>query len=394
MTFRSERSRVRLTLAAIVLWAVASARSDAQQGQPLTTETLRAAIVRGLVAAPFGFELLLPPAQTGVRLLDVTLDRMPGRTRITVDLSQRTLTYDPAGDPEPLLDSVIASTAPLTAAAGHVEYRFLVDGIALDQFVSAIRGAPVGGARAANGDTSGAAVISAGHGWYWNTAAGEWRLQRDHYWGIVEDFINWDMAHYTIEELRGTVFEPYSARDPDRQSIPGASGRPAWQEGATYHVRRLGAPPNVWDVGVDDYARDINVRPLYANWIGSSVVISIHNNGGGGTGTETWFDTTNGQQAESERLAEIVNRHVVGAIRSHYDAEWPDRGLRSCNGCKGENRLAGRPAIILEVAFMDTRRPDNDALHDERFKQVVARAIRDGLHEWAGVRVPGRPGTN
>ena len=114
---------------------------------------------------------------------------------------------------------------------------------------------------------------------------------------------------------------------------------------------------------------------------------SIHNNGGGGTGTETWYDETNGYEDESQRLAEILNTHIVRAIRRFYDADWPDRGLRSCNGCKGENRLATSPAVILEIAFMDTRRPDNDALHDPAFKRIVSYAIRDGLHAWAGLHV-------
>ena len=40
--------------------------------------------------------------------------------------------------------------------------------------------------------------------------------------------------------------------------------------------------------------------------------------------------------------------------------------------------------MIIEVAFMDTATPDNDALHAEQFKQVVARAVRDGLDEFFG----------
>ena len=123
-------------------------------------------------------------------------------------------------------------------------------------------------------------------------------------------------------------------------------------------------------------------------------MISIHNNGGEATGTETWFDATNGHEAASQRLAEIVNRRVVAAIRAQYNPNWVDRGLRSCSGCKGENRLASRPAIILEIAFMDMRTPDNEALQDERFKQIVAGAIRDALHEWAAPASPRRSGTD
>jgi N-acetylmuramoyl-L-alanine amidase len=112
-------------------------------------------------------------------------------------------------------------------------------------------------------------------------------------------------------------------------------------------------------------------------------VVAIHNNGGQETGTETWYDATNGYQEQSLRLAEIVNRHVVSAIRERYNAAWVDRGLRTCDGCKGENRLALRPAVIVEIAYVDTAMPDNDALHDETFKRIAAQAIREAIQEWA-----------
>jgi hypothetical protein len=86
--------------------------------------------------------------------------------------------------------------------------------------------------------------------------------------------------------------------------------------------------------------------------------------------------------------ADALNSRIVTAIRRFYNPQWPDRGLRSCNGCKGENRLALRPAVILEIAFMDTRSPDNDALHDPRFRQIVSYGISDGLHAFAGLPPP------
>jgi N-acetylmuramoyl-L-alanine amidase len=225
-------------------------------------------------------------------------------------------------------------------------------------------------------------LVSAGHGWYWNAETGAWLLQRDYYWDIVEDVVNWEIATYLWEELRALDLDARPTRRPDRAAGTGASGHPEWQESAKYFIKALGAPPSVWEVGANDYNQDINSRPLYCNWIDAAVMISIHNNGGGGTGTETWYDETNGQEAESRRLAQIINDRVVAAIRALYNPDWPDRGLRSCNGCKGENRLAARPAIILEIAFMDTKSPDNAALHDDTFKRIVARAIREGLQEW------------
>jgi N-acetylmuramoyl-L-alanine amidase len=226
-------------------------------------------------------------------------------------------------------------------------------------------------------------VISAGHGWYWHDASGTWRLQRDYYGGIVEDVVNWDIANYVRDELNAANVDARLLRYPDRDANVGTSGRPRWEEGAKYFIKGLGAPTEVWNIGVDEYARDINTRPMYANWIDSAVMVSIHNNGGRGTGTETWYDATNGQEYESQRLAGIVNNRIVALLRARYNRDWPDRGLRTCNGCKGENRIAARPAIIVEAAFMDTPTPDNDALHDETFKRIVAQAIREGLQEWA-----------
>ena len=373
-----ELSRVVAAAAALVMLGFAT--PAAQQPPPgLDDAAIRAAVDRALTRAPRGFEVLQSPQQTGVRVLDVDVQDTPGGQRIIIDLSQRALTYDPRGDVEALIDHVIAATAPLTAAARNLEYRILVDGLPLEQFVPRVV-APRIGARETG--TAGPVVISAGHGWYYDEWFTAWRLQRDYYWGIVEDFVNHDIVQYLAGELQLAGLDARTVRNTDREAGPGMSGRARWEESAKYHIRELGAPPAIWDYGADDYAKDINSRPFYANWVESVAVVSIHNNGGGGSGTETWYDATNGQEEGSRRLAEIVNAKVVAAIRERYDPNWPDRGLRTCNGCKGETRLAARPAIIVEIAYMDTKVPDNEALHSELFKQVVAQAIREALEQW------------
>lgn len=377
--------RVILAFVAAILLLVSSAPSaqqGAQIGRPgLDPAAIAAAVERVLTRAPRGFEALFAPSQAGVRVLDVDVTKVsPALDRITIDLSQKAITYDPSGEAEALIDQILSSTAALTAGSREVEYRFLIEGLPLQQFLS--RPVPVSSGRARGLRDGGQAVVSAGHGWYWNEASASWRLQRDYYWGIVEDVVNWDIANFVRNELVDAKLDVRPVRHPLRDDQVGQSGHPAWQESAQYFLRGLGAPPEVWNVGVDNYARDINSRPFYANWIDATVLISIHNNGGGGTGTETWYDNTNGYEAESRRLAEIINRRVVASIRALYDANWPDRGLRTCNGCHGENRLALRPAVILEVAFMDTKIPDNTALHSETFKQVVALGIREAIAEW------------
>ena len=371
---------------AIAAALVAGGSLIAQQPATLDASAIRAAVENALAVTPRVYQGLGSPQQAGVRVLRVDVEStVPSSHRITIDLSQRALSYDPRGDVEAVLDHLIASTAALTGTARAVDYRFLIDGLPLERFVPRVVEPPR--SRVQQAGSGGRVVISAGHGWYRHEATGQWLLQRDYYWGIVEDFVNYDITRYLETELRTGGFDVRPARHPDRGAGPGVSGRPQWEESAKYYISGLGAPPSIWDYGVDDYAKDINSRPFYANWIDSAVIVSIHNNGGGGSGTETWYDATNGHEAESRRLAEIVNSRIVAAVRAGYDADWPDRGLRTCNGCKGETRLAGRPAILIEAAFMDTKAPDNAALHSERFKQIVAQAVREGLQEW-GLRPP------
>ena len=357
--------RTRLIGVFIGLFAIFALDSGAQQ----PAGTLNEAALRTAVQQVFG-------AGAGT----VELERLaPGSQRITIDLPRADV--PPGAGAEALTTRVIESTARLTAGERHVEYRFLVDGVPLDRLDARAAAGAVGADRVG---VARRVVVSAGHGWYRHEASGTWRLQRDYYWDIVEDFVNWDIAHYLRTELIASDFDVRAARNPHRNAGTGESGRPRSEESAKYYIRDVGAPATTWNVGVDDYAKDINSRPFYANWLDAALIVSVHNNGGGGTGTETWYDTSNAFEPESRRLAEVINRRVVEAIRARYDPAWPDRGLRSCNGCHGENRLATRPAVIVEIAFMDTKNPDNDALHSDAFKQIVAQAIRLGIEEFTG----------
>jgi N-acetylmuramoyl-L-alanine amidase len=227
-------------------------------------------------------------------------------------------------------------------------------------------------------------VISPGHGWYYLESDGTYHLQRSYFNGIVEDFVNAEMVMYLNSQLTATGADVRPARNMNKNAGTGETNHPKWEEAAKYHIKALGAPATVYNNGSSDLAKDINSRPLYANYVASDILVSVHNNGGGGTGTETWYDSTNASNVESRRLATILHNKVVTRIRQEYDSNWTDRGLKSCDACKGENRLATRPAVILEVAFMDRQSPDNQYLHDERFKQLVARAIREGIEEYLG----------
>jgi N-acetylmuramoyl-L-alanine amidase len=359
----------------------------AQNGRPVDMEQLKLQIERALDTAPRHYEHLLAPRQAGVRLLSVDVRETPSTQTIAIDVSQRALTYEPSGNIEPLLDTVIQATSLAIGPKQLVEYTFTVEGLPIDRFLPRAARLSRQAQSVAAGDV---VLVSPGHGLYWDEFLSSWHLQRPRIRGIVEDLVNWDIARYLRDELLARNVNTQMARYPEADETAGPSSSARWQEGAKYFIQALGAPVDIWNFGVDDYARDINARPFYANWIDAAALISVHNNAGGQTGTETWYDDTNGLEGESARLAQIVNTHVVSAIRQRYNGTWVDRGLRVCNGCKGENRLATRPSVIVEIAYMDTTTPDNDALHDDAFKRIVAEAIADGIREWASAADDGR----
>ena len=236
-------------------------------------------------------------------------------------------------------------------------------------------------------------AISPGHGYYL-LGGTAYVLQRSYFSGIVEDFVNHDIvsALNTLLVEAGADVRP--TRNLDRSAGVGETGFPKWQEAARYHVKALGADAAVWnESGFTHLEQDIRCRPRYANAVGAELLVSVHNNGGGGTGTETLYDTANGFGAESKRLADLLHAKVITAIRRDYNAAWTDRRVQGFNGSYGENRLATRPAVILEIAFMDRPTPDNAALRDERFKLLVATAIRDGIREFLDGPAPAAPAT-
>ena len=288
-----------------------------------------------------------------------------------------------------------AASAVLELELRTFDLYFLIDGVPLEQlfeskenvFVPSVArdavllpAPPLPSAQALSGRR---VAISPGHGYYFTGSS--WGLQRPLLQGIVEDFVNHDFVTILNHLLVADGADVRSTRNLDRNAGNGESGFPKWQEAARYHVKALGADPAVWnESGFTHLEQDIRCRPRYANAIEAELLVSIHNNGGGGTGTETLYDTGNAFAAQNKRLADVLHASVMNAIRRDYNPTWRDRLVKGFNGSYGENRLATRPAVILEIAFMDMPTPDNAALQDERFKRLVATAIRDGIAEYLG----------
>ncbi|NMC82754.1 MAG: PQQ-binding-like beta-propeller repeat protein [Armatimonadetes bacterium] len=244
-------------------------------------------------------------------------------------------------------------------------------------------------------------VLSPGHGWYYKPA---WSLQRSYYFGIVEDFMNQEMIQYLYNLLVNAGATVWVTREMDKTAgncttlynFAGlertAPNKPWWQMAALYYAVRMGAPSSVYDNGnTTDYNRDIAARPLYANWRGADIMVSLHNNGydGTATGTETLYDNANGytvtdaaNEYGSQYLAQKIQAKVVAQIRANYNASWANRGAKGFAGSYGENRRATRPACLIEVAFVDRLDPDSNALQDEKFRLLVAKGMYEGICDY------------
>lgn len=246
-------------------------------------------------------------------------------------------------------------------------------------------------------------VLSPGHGWTYYGTNPYWHLQRAYYWGIVEDFQNAEMIREVYNLLVNSGATVYVTREMDfyygdcttsytfANLTRPAPSKPWWQMAALYYAARMGAPATVYNNGrSDDYNRDIAARPLYANHLGADIMVSLHNNGFNGTarGTETLYDTGNGytvvdatKQLGSQYLAQKVQNRIINEIRANYSSTWANRSAQGFDGNYGENRIATRPAILIEVAFMDNA-SDNAALQDPNYCMLVAKAIYEGICDY------------
>jgi hypothetical protein len=138
---------------------------------------------------------------------------------------------------------------------------------------------------------------------------------------------------------------------------------------------------------------DLRSRGRFSNYINSSLMVSIHNNGSGAgeqagkaCGTETWYDKTNKSRSKSRRLASLIQKRLIKSIRENYDKNWCDRGIKGSDGNYAENRLSRQPAVLVELAFMDNK-GNSDALKDEKFQQIATNAIAEAVKEFTNTTV-------
>ncbi|NLC59104.1 MAG: hypothetical protein GX774_19895 [Armatimonadetes bacterium] len=239
-------------------------------------------------------------------------------------------------------------------------------------------------------------VLNPGHG-LTRGNDGRWRYQRPHFGQMVEDQLNVHFAIAAARELRRLGATVHATRPLRLTDEPGISGAPRWQEAAKYYLRDIGLPDWVHQPLATDFEADIDARPLYANYLGADLLISLHNNIGAASGTLALYDLANGHAAESRRLAHLLHDHVVQAIRAEVSAGWNSLGVQGNSARYGENHWAHMPAAILEIGFI-SRRGDRHHLAKPECHRAVGQAVAAAVAEyfgesaptWAGAALPER----
>ncbi len=186
--------------------------------------------------------------------------------------------------------------------------------------------------------------------------------------------------------------------------IHAETSAPRWHMSAQAHLAYLGAPSSITSSG-----NDVTMRPLYAEWQGADVYLSIHSNATGSvnttSGTSTYryncgtysdHSTAPSPSAcddppRSDALQRAVHDGVIQMLREHWDPNWRDFGRRVANF--GEVRALDQiPGALIELAFHDNtvtpsgsnppRMPDNRALQEPRWRRLTARGLYKGLLEF------------
>ena len=173
----------------------------------------------------------------------------------------------------------------------------------------------------------------------------------------------------------------------DVQRFGTQTGRPRWEESAVLYTQFNGAPSSVYDPYGDGNGSDPSARSRWAAWEHptgeDAVYLSWHSNAGGGTGTDTFYDSS-GPVAGSADLANFVHDRVIDSIQEIHDSNWVNRGVKTANFAEVNSSFNNEmPSILIELGFHDSSY-DTQFLLDPNFRKDAARAMAFGIAEYFG----------
>jgi N-acetylmuramoyl-L-alanine amidase len=218
-------------------------------------------------------------------------------------------------------------------------------------------------------------VLNPGHGYYFDTLQNNRVFQRPNIGGVIEDNLNIDLAIKLQQELNiNQQIQGFSTRELNKSAGLHSSGYPLWQMSSLDNLMFKNLPEYIYNRDVSkfpyepNFAKDLLSRGGYANYLLADALVGVHNNLGGGCGTEVWYDTKNGFGFTSSKLAQYINQKLI------------------TNGDYSETREFFGPAVIVEVGFMDNQ-SDRNSLISTVFQQIVAEGIAQGVADFVASRI-------
>ena len=146
---------------------------------------------------------------------------------------------------------------------------------------------------------------------------------------------------------------------------------------------RLTRPTLQTNLGRDN-ASAINARWQMANEWRADAFISIHTNAGGGTGAETFFFRDNTERSRrSESFARNVNDIYAADMGLRNRGVKPD--TQTAVGAIGVLRHTQMPAVLVELAFIDSPPPNPDVEILRNRRAEMASALARGIRQHFGV---------
>lgn len=179
----------------------------------------------------------------------------------------------------------------------------------------------------------------------------------------------------------------------------GASGRPAFEDGARYQAQWNGAPSTVWDYAAEDGQDDVGTRSRFSAWEHEAgedaVYVAWHTNAPSparGTSSFAYGPNAFGTLADftgvpgSLELMDAIHRELISDLRDAWDPAWQDRAQHTAYfGEVNPSHNPEMPATLIEVAFHDTLE-DAAALREPRFRHLASRAIAQGIARYFAQR--------
>jgi len=159
------------------------------------------------------------------------------------------------------------------------------------------------------------------------------------------------------------------------------SEKPRWYEETYYYLLDHGAPESVYKTRTTERDSGLVARGLYADWQGGDAFVSIHTNAAEmpdvGSGVSSYIHSTAPSMGSAE-LQTAIHGELVRTNRSLYVPTFKDRGKLSANFAVVRETKT-MPAVLLELAFHDTAKPDAELLRSQSYRSDISRAIYKGL---------------